>query len=399
MDGHRISMLGTGLIGDFYTMTLHGQRGRDRVSVVYSRSEERGAAFRERWSIPESTADLAAAVNHPDTDVVVVALPNFLHEEAVGLAAKAGKAVLCTKPLGRTAEEAKRMLDVVETAGVFGGYLEDLCYTPKTLKAIAAVAGRRHRRRDLGPLARDASGAALGLVLGRPADRRRRDHRPRLPLHRDHPQLRRQGEPAGRGHVPHRHARPPDRRRGQRGRAHPVRVGRDRPVRGQLDVPWRDGPARRGGRHARHDLAEPLPADRVRDVHRRRRWRVRRREGRDRGRLAVPGRRRGVRAGLRGHVHATCSGRSTRAARRRRRSTTATSSTRSWTRAIGRRSPGAGRPVELEWRGGSTPRIASTPETYEGLVVIKREILPDGRHKLILKDEASGDFTDRVVAG
>ena len=56
-------------------------------------------------------------------------------------------------------------------------------------------------------------------------------------------------------------------------------------------------------------------------------------------------------------------------------------------------------PVDLEWRGGSTPRIASTPETFEGQAVIKREILPDGRHKLILKDEASGDFTDRVVAG
>ena len=57
-------------------------------------------------------------------------------------------------------------------------------------------------------------------------------------------------------------------------------------------------------------------------------------------------------------------------------------------------------PVELfEWRGGTTPRIANVPETYEGQVVIKREILPDGRHKLILKDPASGDFTDRVVAG
>jgi predicted dehydrogenase len=56
-------------------------------------------------------------------------------------------------------------------------------------------------------------------------------------------------------------------------------------------------------------------------------------------------------------------------------------------------------PVELEWRGGTTPRISSEPERYEGQVVIKREILPDGRHKLILKDEASGDFSDRVVAG
>ena len=56
-------------------------------------------------------------------------------------------------------------------------------------------------------------------------------------------------------------------------------------------------------------------------------------------------------------------------------------------------------PVELEWRGGETPRIAATSETFEGQVVIKREILPDGRHKLILKDPVSGDFTDRVVAG
>jgi len=55
-------------------------------------------------------------------------------------------------------------------------------------------------------------------------------------------------------------------------------------------------------------------------------------------------------------------------------------------------------PVALDWRGGETARIASTPETYDGQVVIKREILPDGRHKLILKDPASGDFSDRVVA-
>jgi hypothetical protein len=57
-------------------------------------------------------------------------------------------------------------------------------------------------------------------------------------------------------------------------------------------------------------------------------------------------------------------------------------------------------PVELfEWRAGSTPRIAKSPETFEGHTVIKREVLPDGRTKLILKDPASGDFSDRVVAG
>ena len=55
-------------------------------------------------------------------------------------------------------------------------------------------------------------------------------------------------------------------------------------------------------------------------------------------------------------------------------------------------------PVEpLEWRGGATPRIARHPESFEGLIVIKREILPDGRAKLILKDPTTGDYVDRVV--
>jgi predicted dehydrogenase len=139
MQSRSITMLGTGLIGDFYTMTLHGQRGRDRVQVVYSRSDERGQAFKQRWDIPHSTTSMEEAINHPDTDVVVIGLPNFLHEEAITLAADAGKAILCTKPLARDAAEAKRILDKVEAAGVFAGYLEDLCYTPKTLKAIESV--------------------------------------------------------------------------------------------------------------------------------------------------------------------------------------------------------------------------------------------------------------------
>jgi len=139
MQSRSITMLGTGLIADFYTMTLHGQRSRDRVQVVYSRSEDRGEAFAERWDIPVHTTSLEDAINHPDTDVVVVALPNFLHEESIDLIAAAGKAVLCTKPLARDAAEAKRILDRVEEAGIFAGYLEDLCYTPKTLKAIASV--------------------------------------------------------------------------------------------------------------------------------------------------------------------------------------------------------------------------------------------------------------------
>jgi predicted dehydrogenase len=176
MTGHRVTMLGTGLIGLFYTMTLHGKRGRDRVQVVYSRSEERGEAFARDWGIPVWTADLEEAVAHPDTGVVVVGLPNDLHERAIELAARHGKAVLCTKPLARNATEAKRILDVVEEAGVFAGYLEDLVYTPKTLKAVQAIrAGQigqvtwaRSRETHLGPHSAwfwDAEQAGGGAIV------------------------------------------------------------------------------------------------------------------------------------------------------------------------------------------------------------------------------------------
>ena len=139
LQSHKVTMLGTGLIGMFYTMTLHNQRGADRVHSVYSRREERATAFAEEWNIPHATTDLAEAINHPETDTVVIGLPNNLHLKAVELAAEAGKAILCTKPLGRTAEEAKAMLDIVENTGIFGGYLEDLVYPPKTLKALESV--------------------------------------------------------------------------------------------------------------------------------------------------------------------------------------------------------------------------------------------------------------------
>jgi predicted dehydrogenase len=137
--GHKIAMLGTGLIGLFYTMTFHETRGGDRVHTVYSRSQARADEFAQKWDIPIATTSLEAAITHPEVGVVVVGLPNHLHLEAITLAANAGKAVLCTKPLARTAAEAKQILDVVERAGVFHGYLEDLVYTPKTMSAIRSV--------------------------------------------------------------------------------------------------------------------------------------------------------------------------------------------------------------------------------------------------------------------
>ena len=136
---HKITMLGTGLIGMFYTMTLHNQRGKDRVHAVYSRSGEKVKKFAKDWNIPDYYTSMKDAINDPETDVVIIGLPNHLHKEAVELSAKSGKAILCTKPLARNATEAKELLKIVEKAGVFHAYLEDLAYTPKTLKSLASV--------------------------------------------------------------------------------------------------------------------------------------------------------------------------------------------------------------------------------------------------------------------
>ena len=136
---HKIAILGTGFISDFYTSTLHSQRALDRVHTVYSRSIKKGNIFKEKWGIDNCTDDMNSAINNTEVDTIIIGLPNHLHKDAVLAAAEAGKSILCTKPLGRNAQEAIEMLQAVEKHGVFNGYLEDLVYPPKTLKAIKSV--------------------------------------------------------------------------------------------------------------------------------------------------------------------------------------------------------------------------------------------------------------------
>jgi predicted dehydrogenase len=135
----RIAMLGSGFIGRFYADSLQGQRSRDRIVSIYSRREVSAKKFASDYGCTHWTIEMEEAIAHPDVDVVCISLPNNLHEAAVLLCCKHKKAVITTKPLGRNAAEAKRMLEAVEKAGIFNGYLEDLVYTPKFLKALESV--------------------------------------------------------------------------------------------------------------------------------------------------------------------------------------------------------------------------------------------------------------------
>jgi len=136
---YKIAMLGAGLIGRFYTMSLQNFRGKDEVKIICASHPESAEKFAREFNIPRWTADMAEAIRDPEVDTIVIGLPNHLHKKAVLLAAEAGKAVLCTKPLATSGPEALEMLAAVEKAGVYHGYLEELVYTPKTLKALAAT--------------------------------------------------------------------------------------------------------------------------------------------------------------------------------------------------------------------------------------------------------------------
>ena len=134
-----VAMLGSGFIARFYAEALIAQRGRDSLISVYSRNIEKAKKFAEDYKLSFFSDNMEEVIGRHDVDVVVISLPNNLHEAAVEACAKARKHVLCTKPLGRNAAEAKRMLDLAEKAGIMGGYLEDLCYTPKFLKSMKSI--------------------------------------------------------------------------------------------------------------------------------------------------------------------------------------------------------------------------------------------------------------------
>jgi predicted dehydrogenase len=398
MESHRISMLGSGFIADFYTATLHGQRGRDRVQVVYSRSDDRLDAFKGRWDIPEGTTDIDEAVGHPDTDVVIIALPNFQHLDAIERAAKAGKAVLCTKPLGRNADEAKRILDAVEAAGVFAGYLEDLVYTPKTLKAVAAVeAGAigavtwvRSRETHPGPHSawfwdgRLTGGGAI-VDLGCHC----------IEIIRNF---------VGKGNRPVEVMCHTDTL------VHPIRdednaialIRFESGAIGQFEVSW----TFRGGMDLRDEVAGTHGT--IWMNHFLRTGFEMFTAGGGGGYVAEKAETAagwlfpvGDEASELGYVdmfsdmfNAMETGGMPRETFYDGYVVNAVMDA-CYTSA----KSGAWAPVDMDWRGGSTARISSTPEQFEGRTVIKREILPDGRHKLILKDESTGDFIDEVVAG
>jgi predicted dehydrogenase len=134
-----VGLIGSGFISATYAEALQDVRNATLVAN-YSRTLARAEAFAETWE-PESTRydDIAALCADPKVDLVVIALPNEAHLDAVRIAAAAGKGIVCTKPLARTGAEAAEMLRIVQEAGVWHGYAESSVFSPNIAKAHQMV--------------------------------------------------------------------------------------------------------------------------------------------------------------------------------------------------------------------------------------------------------------------
>jgi predicted dehydrogenase len=88
-----------------------------------------------RFGFETSTSDWRRIVDDPKVDVVDIAVPNDLHEEIAVAAAQAGKHILCEKPLARDADEARRMTEAVQQAGVTNMVAFNYRRTPAVLLA------------------------------------------------------------------------------------------------------------------------------------------------------------------------------------------------------------------------------------------------------------------------
>jgi glucose-fructose oxidoreductase len=93
-----------------------------RLAGVITGSAEKGAAWSRQYGFPEKNVwsydSVHEIAGNPDIDIVYVVTPNGLHAEHVIEAARAGKHVICEKPMANTAAECDAMIEACRKAGV-----------------------------------------------------------------------------------------------------------------------------------------------------------------------------------------------------------------------------------------------------------------------------------------
>ncbi len=120
----RVGLIGYGFMGRTHSNAFRKVNNffdvpfQPVLQTVCARNEERTKAFASKWGYASAETDWRKVVESPDIDLIDIASPNDTHAEIAIAAAKAGKMVMCEKPLGRNGAESEAIVDAVEKAGV-----------------------------------------------------------------------------------------------------------------------------------------------------------------------------------------------------------------------------------------------------------------------------------------
>ncbi len=88
------------------------------LQALCARDADKAKAFADRWGYASVETDWKKLIARDDIDLIDIAVPNNLHAEIAVAAAKAGKMILCEKPLAMNPKEAEKMVAAVKKAGV-----------------------------------------------------------------------------------------------------------------------------------------------------------------------------------------------------------------------------------------------------------------------------------------
>ncbi|MBB5325634.1 putative dehydrogenase [Anoxybacillus tepidamans] len=125
MKKFNVAMIGAGFMGKAHSLSYAGMPmffwpapGIPYRKTVVDVTEELAKEAAQRFGYENYTANWRDVIEDPSIDIVDIVTPNDSHAEIAIAAAKAGKHIICEKPLARNAEEAKKMWDAVREAGV-----------------------------------------------------------------------------------------------------------------------------------------------------------------------------------------------------------------------------------------------------------------------------------------